>query len=593
MTKRNFAAMTFAFLMFSLIGVSPAQAEPQLICDETGCTATFLYTGQPEIWNLPVGVKEVTFELHGAQGGKSGGLGGFITGRIPNPPASLVVVVGGVGLSGSGIEGGFNGGGKAGVGEYPVGSGGGATDLRLNAEISSRIAVAGGGGGKGAGLGGNGGLGGGLNGGNGKTGQGYGGGGGTQTSGGYGGTRYGTGTSGTVGQLALGGIGGSSTMFSGGGGGGGYFGGGGGGSDTDSCCYDGGGGGGGSSFSDPTLVTDVSHSQGVRPGSGMAILRYKVSPVALGISNQLEITNLNQIIFEIEFNQPVSDLTPEDIEIIGPVGCRVAEITSLDSRYQILVSDCEDGEVGIRLRENSVNIAGQLGPDQAIESGQTLLDSTAPEVLQLEVVEDFVTLEFSEAVIAIEPNLLRLETENENCSLTFEQVEYSNIFQANLISCQEANYTLSVPIDSFQDVAGNLGPKSLAQIIFELPIQIPSQPTEDPQEAPQESPQEIVPVETEEGPEPKAPLEKPTTLDSASEIIETSDQPMTDGEILEIQPLGPPQELKQAAQTLITESQDQADNSAGVVIWLAIAGALAIAGGLLLARKTLPFGLTS
>jgi hypothetical protein len=111
---------------------------------------------------------------------------------------------------------------------------------------------------------------------NGKTGQGAGGLGGSQSDGGLGGANYGQGTPGTAGDWGIGGTGGYGPLHGGGGGGGGYYGGGGGGADEDSCCTDAGGGGGGSSYTDPGLVSNVVHTQGVRPGSGQITISYQL-----------------------------------------------------------------------------------------------------------------------------------------------------------------------------------------------------------------------------------------------------------------------------------------------------------------------------
>ena len=95
------------------------------------------------------------FEVWGAQGGgEGGGKGGYSKGVISiNKPLRVYVFVGGKGTR---PEGGFNGGGDGGKGNFNSagemvndgGGGGGSTDIRLNRNIESRIIVAGGGGGE-------------------------------------------------------------------------------------------------------------------------------------------------------------------------------------------------------------------------------------------------------------------------------------------------------------------------------------------------------------------------------------------------------------------------------------------------------------
>ena len=263
-------------LIFGVLAPMPASASIVEKCFDDYCTITFGYTGQIERLTFPANATNVRFEAFGAQGGKSGGGGGRVTGTLNEVPSILYVTVGGAGGSNTFAAGGFNGGGTAGGSAGVEGSGGGASDIRIGYSIGSRIVVAGGGGGRGSGLGSGGGAGGGLVGANGKTGQGAAGLGGSQFAGGLGGANYGQGTPGTRGDWGVGGNGGYGLLHGGGGGGGGYFGGGGGGADEDSCCTDAGGGGGGSSYTDPGLVSSAVSIQGVRPGAGQITISYQL-----------------------------------------------------------------------------------------------------------------------------------------------------------------------------------------------------------------------------------------------------------------------------------------------------------------------------
>jgi hypothetical protein len=263
-------------LTFGALAPMPASASIVEECLEDQCTITFGYTGQIESLTFPDNATNVHFEVLGAQGGKTGGGGGLVTGTFTEVPEILYITVGGAGGSNTGEPGGFNGGGASGGSAGVEGSGGGASDIRIGYELSSRIVVAGGGGGRGSGLGSGGGAGGGLVGANGRTGQGAGGLGGTQSDGGLGGATNGQGTPGTAGDWGVGGTGGYGPLHGGGGGGGGYYGGGGGGADADSCCTDSGGGGGGSSYTDQSLVSNAVHTQGVRFGAGQITISYRL-----------------------------------------------------------------------------------------------------------------------------------------------------------------------------------------------------------------------------------------------------------------------------------------------------------------------------
>lgn len=186
-------------------------------------TTNFAYTGAVQNYTT-VCRGTHTLTVWGAQGGNTGGKGGYSTGVVNlNENMKLYIYVGGQGSTGS--SGGFNGGGTTGT--TSGGSGGGASDIRIGTDsLYARVIVAGGGGGKGQDYCAAGGVGGGTTGGGSANQDNCGtqAGGGTQTAGGakgnYRGT-YGanTGTFGKGGNA-------SSGTYVGGGGGGGWYGGG-------------------------------------------------------------------------------------------------------------------------------------------------------------------------------------------------------------------------------------------------------------------------------------------------------------------------------------------------------------------------------
>ena len=222
-------------------------------------------------------------ELWGASGGiapdyLNNAQGGYVSGNIYlNENEKLIINVGQRGEASRNAS--FNGGGGGGVGNgsLPGWSGGGATDIRLNNNIKSRIMVAGGGGGGTYGVyntGGDGSYAGGLKGyagvyysghsydnQNGK--------GGTQTSGGTAGNNIYSGTG--IVNPGIFGAGGNNESVSasggGGGGGGGYYGGGAGGA-TGSGGSGNGGGGGSSYISGHTGCVAIVSDSNTNPRKG-------------------------------------------------------------------------------------------------------------------------------------------------------------------------------------------------------------------------------------------------------------------------------------------------------------------------------------
>lgn len=129
----------------------------------------FTCTKRPVELDLPAGYLRIT--LYGASGGKSPlnnyGLGGMISGKFfSDKPMHVFLYVGGQGeqaLWGYWVttnpKGGYNGGGDARTTKTKFisdsSAGGGATDIRLTEDSSSRILVAGAGGGAGRSIAGN------------------------------------------------------------------------------------------------------------------------------------------------------------------------------------------------------------------------------------------------------------------------------------------------------------------------------------------------------------------------------------------------------------------------------------------------------
>ncbi len=234
-------------------------------------TLTFNYTGGVQNWTVPAGVFSVSFDVAGAQGGSNqwsqGGNGGRITGDLAVTPGQLLRIY--VGQQPTSQTGGWNGGGN-GWDTWGRGGGGGS-DIRIGGtSLADRVVAAGAGGGAGYACGTNsepGGAGGGngtAEGGRrcGSTSTCFSGSGGSQNAGGLGATC----SNSQSGSFGNGGNASTSCCSDPGGGGGGYYGGGGG--------YDGGSGGGGSSWADPNLASNISHTQGDRSGHGQVTISF-------------------------------------------------------------------------------------------------------------------------------------------------------------------------------------------------------------------------------------------------------------------------------------------------------------------------------
>ena len=374
------AAFASLATISAVLVASPAQAvsvNPTPSCSNGSCTMTFEYTGDYYQWSIPANVRTMWFDVYGAQGGRSGGLGGKISGQFTTIPTTLYVYVGGQGKTGSGLTGGFNGGGAAGTGHGDEGSGGGASDLRSSTLTTDRLVIAGGGGGTGGWVGGTGGTGGSTIAGAGSAGQGSPGGGATQLAGGSGGAGY-SASNGTAGTSVNGGAGGNGSTAGGGGGGGGYFGGGGGGGDGIPSGLDGGGGGGGSSYASIANTSTISHSQGVRAGNGQVVITYNFAPTVSTFAPSASISNATSATFTLAFSQSVQGLDATDLTFAGTAsGCTVNSITGAAASYTVTVGNCSDGTVLLNLASDGV-FGATTGPISVATSSTLTFDRKKP-----------------------------------------------------------------------------------------------------------------------------------------------------------------------------------------------------------------------
>jgi hypothetical protein len=460
------AAATTLATVIGVLVATPASAvsvSPAAVCANGSCTVTFDHTGDYYQWTPPVGIKTLWFDVYGAQGGRSGGLGGKISGRFTSIPASLFVYVGGQGKTGSGQTGGFGGGGTSGSGHGDEGSGGGASDLRSSTALTDRLVVAGGGGGTGGWVGGAGGAGGSTIASAGTAGQGGAGGGATQIAGGSAGIGSAA-NNGTAGALGTGGAGGNGSTAGGGGGGGGYFGGGGAGGDGIPSGLDGGGGGGGSSFASIAATSTISHAKGVRTGNGQVVLTYTYAPVVTAFAPASAITNANATNFALAFSQDVQGLEATDFTFAGTAsGCLVSSISGANASYTVAVSNCSDGTVLLNLAADAV-FGATTGPNQVATSSTLTIDRKKP-VFAITPPTTPTNLSVLPFAVSVDEPVTGLSASS--FSVTGSSCAIGTVtgsaasYVVNVTGCAStATATLTVKVGVGADVAGNLGPAS-------------------------------------------------------------------------------------------------------------------------------------
>ena len=473
------AAATLGIAGLLSLGVTPSSAvtpNPIPSCSDGVCYLSFDYSGDYYYWTPPAGINSLHFDVYGAQGGRTGGRGGWVSGDLQTLTTPLYIYVGGAGGQGNAAAGGFNGGGIAGSGHADAGSGGGASDLRLSTSLADRIVVAGGGGGTGGWIGGAGGPGGlsiATAGTKGSV-NGTAGGGGTQNSGGIAGLGVTTGN-GTPGSLATGGTGGNGSVAGGGGGGGGFFGGGGGGSDSVSGGNDGAGGGGGSSFATLALTTNVAHQAGAKVGNGQVYLRYTYAPTVTSFLSTGHSATNNSTDFRISFDQYTYGVDVEDFVISGTAasGCFIRNLYGDGYVYQFQVLGCTNGQLSLALRANSI-YGATSGPAVTANAAPTQVDNVNPgfhitsptgptnaEILKFQIIAD-------EAFSNPGPNAFTAA--GSGCQIVNWPMTSASSMEVWIGGCQSGSVaSLYLSPKSVLDSNGNLGPNNM---VGRQPVQL-------------------------------------------------------------------------------------------------------------------------
>ncbi len=445
--------LLIALLSSATLLPMPSQANE--VCVNGICTKTFQYTGSHQTWAVPTGITEIQVRLYGAAGGR-GGAGGSVTATVRNLPSQIFIFVGGRGIEGANVAGGFNGGGATAGARGNEGSGGGASDIRFGLSLNERVVVAGGGGGSGGFAGAMGGAGGGLVGEWGGSGQAGGGQGGSQTGGGNPGYSNG-GSAGTAGSFGQGGRGGFSYNAGGGGGGGGWYGGGGGGADDDSCCSDGGGGGGGSSYASAQHTLNVQHQTGVNSGDGRIEISYKQLLTVTSFTGSQVSASV------IEFNLTISDvitgLQQHDFQV-SDSNCTIDKIQIDANSARVELKSCVDDLVSLTLLANSL-ADGTKGPGVATTASVNF-DTVAPDFTWLQSPELF-----SEAAFSLGFSLTdgQVVVDNFDLGTCLGEIQEGELV---ISYCPDGQHQIKLLKNQLSDNWGNTGPAQDVALAFEV-----------------------------------------------------------------------------------------------------------------------------
>lgn len=276
------------------------------------------------------------------------------------------------------------------------------------------------------------------------------------------------------------GAGGGAHSPAGGGGGGGLLGGNGG-----SMGF---GGSAGSNFAGADLTesyigpSSIQRAVGDSTRNGFVVLRQIAVPV---VSQIVELSNLStssatQFTFEVRFSEPVTGFGLEDVALSGTAGGASGWTLAIEpvtggQVYRVLAShvDAPSGTIELTALATGVQAGDRTGVGQ-VSSAMTI-DRTPPTVSSMAIIPDLsnakrvrITLQFSEAISAIDANLIELGSAGSNWTRSNATISGSSYsFDATYATLISEDIKVAVGVGAATDLAGNLNTtaREFAQLV--------------------------------------------------------------------------------------------------------------------------------
>ena len=201
------------------------------------------------------------------------------------------------------------------------------------------------------------------------------------------------------------------------------------------------------------------------------IVNWGFAPGLKSVSSSPNPTSSLTQTFDIEFSQLVTGFDADDVGFIGSAGgCAIDSLTGSGSQYQLNVSACSDGTLGLQIASNAVlGVSGQSGPGQPFQSDTILIDRGAPTLAMTSPSSpnnaSILTFDLtsSETLPGVEE--LDFSVSGTNCSVgapTGPTGSAPNlIYSVPVSGCDDGQaVTLTLLADAVADAAGNTAPSS-------------------------------------------------------------------------------------------------------------------------------------
>ncbi|HEX2766115.1 MAG TPA: Ig-like domain-containing protein, partial [Candidatus Limnocylindria bacterium] len=99
-----------------------------------------------------------------------------------------------------------------------------------------------------------------------------------------------------------------------------------------------------------------------------------------GIADDDDITKAASLVFDVDFDEPVSGVTLGDFSLAGTAtGCMLDDLSGTGDSYTLTVIDCDEGSVTVTFAaDGASDTAGNTGPEADTDGPEVLIDRTAP-----------------------------------------------------------------------------------------------------------------------------------------------------------------------------------------------------------------------
>jgi hypothetical protein len=178
-------------------------------------------------------------------------------------------------------------------------------------------------------------------------------------------------------------------------------------------------------------------------------------------------TRTSPVVFTVTFAEGVTGFTAADLSMVGTATGCVPSVTPVSATvYNVTVTGCSDGTIGLRVAAGSVSdLAGNASPATEYLSTTTKLDTVSPAapIVTSSVAERTntlpitATITFADPVTGFDATDLSILGTATGCQIAVTPVS-SKVYTASITACSDGTVGFSIAANAVTDAAGNAGP---------------------------------------------------------------------------------------------------------------------------------------